>query len=276
MQPFLRYAAVTDHLPNRYFTRAYDARILFVLSGKGEMRLETKTLPLCTNSLCYYPAGTAYYPCSAEGADKLRFVTLNFDLTRDWETQTKTLRPVSLADFSPEKSQPSHERTEFPSLAHPIFLPDATFLRDIATEIAEEFYRGDPVSTGKAHALLAYLLYSVAGSTLRRGLTAWERVRKYLSDNVAHIRTCGEAAQALGYNLNYLNRMCRKNSGLPLHEYLMRIRLSAAAQLLLSTQDAVEDVAEACAFCNAKHFSVAFRARYGVSPSVYRKKGAQI
>lgn len=38
MDIFLRFAAETCHLPNPFFTKAYDARMLYILSGEEFQR----------------------------------------------------------------------------------------------------------------------------------------------------------------------------------------------------------------------------------------------
>ena len=55
-------------------------------------------------------------------------------------------------------------------------------------------------------------------------------------------------------------------------EYLTRCRLEKARMLLREVEDPVQDVAVACGFGGGSYFAEAFRARYGISPTEYRKK----
>ena len=66
MQLFLRYAEISGWLPNPFFTKARDCRILYILAGRGELRFPEQTVPLETGCFCYYPAGQAYWPCSSK------------------------------------------------------------------------------------------------------------------------------------------------------------------------------------------------------------------
>ena len=51
LNPFLRYIAITSHLPNKDFVVAYDCRFFFVLSGEGELITDGKRFPLKENTL---------------------------------------------------------------------------------------------------------------------------------------------------------------------------------------------------------------------------------
>lgn len=54
------------------------------------------------------------------------------------------------------------------------------------------------------------------------------------------------------------------------HEYLLSYRLRQSKQMLLSSQDSIEQIAEQCGFNSASHFARAFRKSNGISPSEFR------
>lgn len=54
------------------------------------------------------------------------------------------------------------------------------------------------------------------------------------------------------------------------HEYLLAYRLQQSKLLLMTTNDSVEMIAEACGFNSASHFARAFRKSVGVSPTAFR------
>ena len=109
MNIFLRYAAETTNLPNHFRTIAYDARILYILSGRGELDYGDESALLEPCSLCYYPAGAPYYPRSVS-AEPMRFVTLNFDFTREYAAVTDTQLPVPESTCDSARLMRTHER----------------------------------------------------------------------------------------------------------------------------------------------------------------------
>ena len=56
-----------------------------------------------------------------------------------------------------------------------------------------------------------------------------------------------------------------------MHEYLTFIRLQRAALELVSTADSVTEIALRCGFSDGNYFKDAFKKKYGVTPSKYRK-----
>ncbi|MBV9509050.1 MAG: GlxA family transcriptional regulator [Caulobacteraceae bacterium] len=81
-------------------------------------------------------------------------------------------------------------------------------------------------------------------------------------------------AQAAGVSLRQLERLFAACLGKSVNEAYRRIRLEQALQLLRKTSLAVTDVALACGFRSSSHFSRAFRAQYGASPTSEREAPA--
>lgn len=76
----------------------------------------------------------------------------------------------------------------------------------------------------------------------------------------------------IGFNTDYTRRCFKEEMGITPLEYLIKLRLSYAKQLLLQeTYISVVDVAEKCGFNDSFYFSKIFKQNYGVSPLNYRK-----
>jgi AraC family transcriptional regulator len=57
------------------------------------------------------------------------------------------------------------------------------------------------------------------------------------------------------------------------HQYLIRIRLKRAVELLYHTNKPVHEITWRCGFENMSAFCRAFKSEYGVQPTLYRKSG---
>ncbi len=68
----------------------------------------------------------------------------------------------------------------------------------------------------------------------------------------------------------YLTDLFRRVEGVPIHKYQMRLRLARGLRLL-STSDDLADLALELGFSSHSHFSCAFRAAYGMPPSIFRE-----
>lgn len=71
---------------------------------------------------------------------------------------------------------------------------------------------------------------------------------------------------------SHLSRVFKKNTGFNFSEYLTERRLEEAARLLVQdTKLKVADISESLGYGNPTYFLSRFKAKYGVSPSAYRK-----
>lgn len=71
----------------------------------------------------------------------------------------------------------------------------------------------------------------------------------------------------------HLARTFRRLAGLPLHRYLLRARLAAALGEVLDTSRDLTAIGLDLGFSSHSHFTAAFRASYGATPSALRKQG---
>jgi AraC family transcriptional regulator len=100
---------------------------------------------------------------------------------------------------------------------------------------------------------------------LRRVL---ERMRADLSANLDLVTLAAET----GYSRAHFLRMFREATGKTPHRYLLELRLEEARALVAGGTMPLIAVAGLCGFSSHAHLSTAFRARFGVSPSAYRRE----
>ena len=142
LNPYLRYIAVSNYLPNKDFVKAYDCRFLFVLSGKGELCTYTETFPLRENTLAYYPSGLPYLLSSSK-EEPMEFVSVNFDFTQSYPERRATLRPVKLSDFSPSIQRSTQNEVSEERFQNAFIIEHAFFLRDDLTSLSNSSSNGN-------------------------------------------------------------------------------------------------------------------------------------
>jgi AraC-like DNA-binding protein len=79
-----------------------------------------------------------------------------------------------------------------------------------------------------------------------------------------------QMARDLGYHRTYLAKQFKAHTGVSPVQFLLRLRLEKARQLLQEPLT-IEQVAASVGFADPLYFSKQFRARYGYSPSEYRR-----
>jgi AraC-like DNA-binding protein len=82
--------------------------------------------------------------------------------------------------------------------------------------------------------------------------------------------TSAEMAKAAGTSVRGLERAFDRDYGLSPQQYLRRLRMQTACQLLVSSSLALAQVADRCGFADQSHFTRDFRSLTGMTPRAYR------
>jgi len=109
-----------------------------------------------------------------------------------------------------------------------------------------------------------------AGATVGRQRLV-DRAKLVMATDLARRWTLAEiAAEVRGGSPVYLTQVFRQVEGLPLYRYQLRLRLARALDLLGQNDD-LTALSLDLGFSSHSHFSAAFRAAYGRSPSEFRQ-----
>jgi AraC-like DNA-binding protein len=79
-----------------------------------------------------------------------------------------------------------------------------------------------------------------------------------------------------GMTRSHFSHYFKARTGLSPAAFASRIRIQEAARLLLSTQRAVKEIADAVGFANVNHFCKVFRRQQHTSPNIYRRQGGRL
>lgn len=73
------------------------------------------------------------------------------------------------------------------------------------------------------------------------------------------------------FSTEYLTRLFRGKYGFTIYEYVLKLRMERAKELLEDEDNKIIDIAERLGYADNHYFSKAFRTYYDISPSQYRK-----
>ena len=97
-----------------------------------------------------------------------------------------------------------------------------------------------------------------------------DRVKLVLAGDLARRWTLADIAAKMRCSPVYLTQVFQQVEGLPLYRYQLRLRLARALDLLAQYDD-LTTLGLDLGFSSHSHFSAAFRAAYGRSPSEFRQ-----
>ncbi len=81
----------------------------------------------------------------------------------------------------------------------------------------------------------------------------------------------GEIAESVASSPFHLARLFRASVGIPIHQYRLRARLALALERMLEGRGSLLTLALDLGFAGHSHFTAAFKAAFGTTPSAFRR-----
>ena len=98
------------------------------------------------------------------------------------------------------------------------------------------------------------------------------RARDFIAQHQAEDLSLSTVARAVHMSTFYFCKQFKKATGLRFTDYLARLRVEKAKELLLNPQSRVSEVAFDAGFQSITHFNRVFKAHVGHSPTEYRER----
>ncbi len=98
-----------------------------------------------------------------------------------------------------------------------------------------------------------------------------DKVRRYVTRHIEDELTREEIANHVFLNPDYMTRIVKKATGLPVSEYIQRERMELAKELLVKTEMPISHIAMQVGYQHFSQFSKIFRKHMNMSPVDYRR-----
>lgn len=99
----------------------------------------------------------------------------------------------------------------------------------------------------------------------------FEEISGYIKRSYATV-TIRDLVDQFHFQEDYFNRLIKSKTGMTYSAYVQQIRLQAAEYLLMNSTKSIDEITEDIGYHNKGYFYKIFQARYGMTPSRYRKK----
>ncbi|MBQ2710286.1 MAG: helix-turn-helix domain-containing protein [Clostridia bacterium] len=226
-------------------------------------------LPMRAHALCVLPPGL--YHRTYTDSPPVRKLAVQFDYRRT--------HPM-------EKSVYESFREALSAITEPVLL-DGTEVCALMEKIRAELQCGAVASEEMHRALMRELYITVLRLLRSEGMGAsasdaadgrnrrYIQIEQFLALQHNQPVTTDDLAAELGLSRRQTDRIFAEIYGMTFREKLVELRMTLAAHLLATTDLPVETVAEQVGYRSLSGFFIAFRRRYGVGASEYRRKFAE-
>jgi len=228
--------------------------IEYVAQGRGHLNLGRRSFELRPGSVFSYAPGIAQHIASDAQQPLVKyFVDFTGAQCRQW-LRSKKLPAGSQAQIFP------------PSEMQPLF---------------DELIRNGLRGTRHTPELCRHLLECLGGKLLEaRGplksseslaFTSYQNCSDYIRTHFQRLRTLEQIARENHLDTAYVCRLFRRYDRQSPYQFLMRLKMNAAAEQLVQPGALVKNVASDLGFTNPFHFSRVFKSVFAVPPDAFRK-----
>ncbi len=248
--------------------------IALILFSGGAMRIDQrydygswKSLHLRQHDLILSPGVTTPYEVRWQNVSSLPTRTLHLHLDRDLLARTAE----EIGGYDPDRLL-LRERSGFQD---PLLLQIGLSLW---RELEQDVPAGKLYAQTAAQMLAIHLLrhYTSAGrpikpSSQRLTQQQMQRVRDYIHEHLGQELSLELLAQQAGFSPYHFARLFRLTTGESPHQFVQRLRIERAQQLLTGTPLPLAQIALESGFASQSHFTQVFKRQLGLTPRSYRQ-----
>ena len=275
IQPYIRYARLLKVNENACFRDSVplDARLFYTLDGFGTITVKNKEYEMPPFALIVINSGTAYRIVKSE--NPVTYLAINFDYTQNAAKHNTPIPPVRTDRFQEEMLLDPCTFEDSEELSEVLYIKQIPSLRKkLNAVLSEQMQKLLYYENTSGYIMAQCLAESMRFLQLGNACVEKEMVNKilsYIHENYQKNLTNEIIGNFFGYHPNYISFLVKHLTGMPIHKYIIHLRLMNAVSLLENTSLSCEEIALACGFCDCAYFSRYFKKQFGISPTKYRR-----
>ena len=276
INPYVRYARYMNmdsashympHIP-------YDARVFYTYGGSGIITIGKNEYQMNPGNILIINSGIEYHLKTPEGfAD---YIVLNFDYTQDNRHVTVPVPPETKRFFKKDNIIESITFDDMPMLNRHTYIKDMSKTEKLFRLAVHEYSRKMILSDMRTSALTKEILIDCVRKLKSReffgGKETTEHIIDYIHKNYLKQITNSEISKLFGFHPNYVSEIIKLATGMPLHKYILHVRLMNATDMLESGRYTISEIAAGSGFSDIYYFSKYFKKIMGMTPTEYKKR----
>lgn len=256
--------------------QAPDTRLFYICGGEGDMIIEGARYPMSRGCVILLKAGTKYTWCPARNS-ALEYIAINFDYTSKNSDISAPFHPAHSDVFRDEDIVEVVQFDDVELLNEPVIIPDSSLHESHLRQIVTEHSLGAPHAQALTSSMLKIIIINVVrelqtseSHLSEGGIQLTQDIIKYIQRNYRDTITYDTLGDLFHLNPIYINRVFKRNTGVPLHAFILNYRINMAMELLRSSNIPVKDIATMVGFTDFPHFQKTFKRLTKNTPTEYR------
>ncbi len=276
--PFVRYTEDV-YIPDsrrQINVSTYDHRLFYIVKGTASIEVNGLVYTVSPGTVLYWMSGTTYI-IRPDAGSVLHVIAINFDFTENNADTVQYLPMVSPSEYDPEKRMENVLFEDAVLLNAPVILADMPiilpYLRAMLRESAVPQSLGGLQLRNLMHIILVHLYREASQrqllqSTIQSSKAILDYVHGHFSEDLDNKKL----AEIFNYHPNYISQLIAAQTGIPLHKYLLKVRIRQALYLLETTDASIGEIARQVGFRSTSYFCQYFKQCTGHVPTKFRIK----
>lgn len=239
-----------------------DLEVNYVYSGGLDYFVGGRFVELGAGSLAAFWAAMPHKIVSLQPDTEFMFVRVPLATLLRWNLATPFTRRVLSGDVAVDVQSPAWDSELTRRWIADLGSEDPNWVRTAELEIEARLRRLAQKRQPKAQQRLSD----------HKARQQVEAITSYLAENYRDDISTSDIGTAVKLHPNYAMTLFRRECGMSIWQYLIRLRLSHAQLMLLSSEKTVLAIALESGFGSLARFYAAFTRECGISPGEFRKR----
>lgn len=277
IKPYIRFSRYMnmDRTSNFSPHVPYDARLFYVYDGEGIIKINNEEYSMKKSSAILINSGIEYHLVKPK--QSVTYIAVNFDYTFNQSGQNEPIEPDITKNYDSTRRIENVSFSDIPEFDSFIYIENMQSIESDLIKLEKEYTQKIILHELKCSSLMTNILTKCYRKLKTQmvfngnGDIANEIIA-YIHDNFNQNLSNQTISEIFSYHPNYISGMIKHYTGLPLHQYLLNIKISKATEMLSEGNKSISLIAQACGFYDVCHFSRCFKNIIGMSPREYLLK----
>lgn len=229
--------------------------IMFVREGSGKIAIKDQIIPFKKGDIVIYNPGTMH----REYIDDVNPRTINFIGISNLAIDGLKAGCLCEGDFSVLSTESFYQTFCF-------YLEQLYAEKDLRDLQSQTIYKN------LLNIIIAGILrLSEDASKAVENKKTYADAKRYIDENFTKIESVDDLCKNLYINKFYLTHLFSEHYGISPLQYLIKKRITLAKQLLIVTDQKVDDIADICGYDDMAYFCRIFKKQESITPLQFRK-----